>query len=230
MGADSYDYLVREAEGSIPSDDGGAIDWRDSKIAFVIRHARNRRVLDLGCVQHNPLFARSKGWLHKAVKEVALEVVGLDLDAKGVRRLHELGYGDIVVGDAQSFDLGRTFEVIVAGDLIEHLHDVGGFLESCRRHMSREAKLLICTPNPWHWHRCVKALRRDPPVNPEHTLWMCPVTLRQVALRFGLRVESVTYASQRRSERVVPLPRRLRHESFYAVLRATEPSGVDGHD
>lgn len=212
------DYLIRRREHIIPRDDGNVIDWSDSKILFVTRQCKAKKVLDLGCVQHDPEFAKSKKWLHKAICAVASEVKALDLDAEGVAALKDMGYQNIVVGDAQDFDLQEKFDVIVAGDLIEHLHNVGGFLESCARHMEPESKLVICTPNPWHWHKWMRAFFRQPPVNEEHTLWMCPVTLSQVAVRFKLKVDSIEYGSQRAKDSFLPFPERVRHASFYAIL------------
>lgn len=216
------DYLIRRRARVIPKDDGGAIDWNDSKIRFVTERCRGKKVLDLGCVQHDPRFAKSKTWLHKAIRSVAADVRGLDLDQQGVEELEKLGYDRILVGDAQDFELNETFDVIVAGDLIEHLHNVGGFLESCARHMTPESELLICTPNPWHWHKWVRAFYTQPPVNEEHTLWMCPITLSQVAARFNLQVVSIQYDSQRSKDSFLLLPQRVRHSSFYAKLTKSD--------
>lgn len=216
------DYLIRQRAHIIPKDDGETIDWNDSKIRFIAERCKGKKVLDLGCVQHDPRFSRSKKWLHKAVRSVASEIRGLDLDQEGVKALKEMGYDRISVGDAQDFELGETFDVIVAGDLIEHLHNVGGFMKSCVRHMTSKSELLICTPNPWHWHKWVRAFYRQPPVNEEHTFWMCPDTLKQVAERFGLSISSIEYGSQRLKDSFLPIPKRVRHSMFYAVLKISE--------
>lgn len=213
------DYLIRQRAHIVPNNDGELIDWNDSKIRFVTERTKGKKVLDLGCVQHDPRAAKSKKWLHKAIRKVALEIKGLDLDKKGILALEEMGYDNLVIGDAQDFDLGETFDVIVAGDLIEHLHNVGGFLISCVKHMSAQSELLICTPNPWHWHKWIRAFYRHPPVNEEHVLWMCPITLKQLADRFGLSVLFVEYGSQRIKDSFLPIPRRVRHSTFYAVLK-----------
>lgn len=212
------DYLIRQRDNLIPPDDGKKIDWTDSKIRFVTNNCKGKKVLDLGCVQHDARFALSKKWLHKAILDVAAEVHGLDLDETGVASLEEMGYKSISVGDAQNFELKQSYDIIVAGDLIEHLHNVGGFLESCTRHMTEDSKLIICTPNPWHWHKWVRAFYRCPPVNGEHTLWMCPTTLAQVSSRFGLKIVEIEYASQRVKDSFLPIPSRVRHSSFYAIL------------
>ncbi len=204
------------------ADLGDGVAWRDHKIRFVAARCRGRDVLDLGCVQHDPRNYRSRFWLHKAIREVARSVVGVDLYAEGVERLRSLGF-DVELADAQDFDLGRRFDVIVVGDLIEHLDDLGGLLESCVRHMHPESRLLVSTPNPWYWRNVLHALRGEVPNNPEHTCWLCPRTLRQLAARHGLAVVEVRFGSRYLRDRLIPLPAGWKHTSFHAELRLVAP-------
>lgn len=195
---------------------------RDHKLGYMMARCRGKSVLDLGCVQHDPGNARSRFWLHRALRKVAEELVGLDSDAVGVATLARQGY-DIRLGDACDFDLGRTFEVIVAGDLIEHLDNHAGFLASCRRHMTQDSRLLIATPNPWYWRHLFKAVLGPEVRNhPEHTCWLCPRTFRQLADRHGFAVEEVVFGSRYRRDRWMPLPRGLKHTSWQATVRPVE--------
>ena len=52
------------------------------------------------------------------------------------------------MGDAEHFALDRQFDTIVAGDLIEHLGNVEGFLKSVMGCLAPGGKLVIQTPNP----------------------------------------------------------------------------------
>ena len=194
------------------------IAFDDHKIKFVVKYCRNKNVLDLGCVQHNPLNYKSKYWLHKAILKTAASVVGIDLYEKGVRYLRGQGF-NVILADAQCFDLGRIFDVIVAGDLIEHLENFDGFLESCKRHMERSSKLLISTPNPWYWKNIAKAvLEKEVANNPEHTCWLCPRTLRQLVKRHGLDLGEIVFGSRFMKDRLMPLPPALKHTSFHAEV------------
>jgi SAM-dependent methyltransferase len=201
--------------------DGIALD--DHKIAFALAHCRGRSVLDVGCVQHNPENYRSRFWLHKAIRTVASELVGLDYYREGVDYLRQRGY-DVVFGDAQDFDLERRFDVVVAADIIEHLEQLASFLECCKRHLNDDGVLLLTTPNPWFWRLTVKAALRDEVrANPEHTCWFCPQTLRQLVERHDMTLERVTYGSRQLLDRLMPLPRRWRCSSFHAVVRKGGP-------
>lgn len=201
-----------------PIETVGEIAFDDHKIKFMCEYARGKKVLDVGCVQHNPEQYRSPYWVHRALKEVATKLVGLDLYEDGVNHLTERGF-DIRYGDAQDFDLNDTFDVIVAGDIIEHLEDFHGFFACCKKHLSANGKLLISTPNPWFWHRIgAAAIIKRVPCNSEHTCWFCPTTLRQIASRHGFTVNRVEFGSRSTKERLMPLPTWLKHTSFHAEL------------
>lgn len=214
----TQDWLLGD-KGDVARDDlGRGIAFNDSKIRFLSSRCEGRVTLDIGCVQHNPQNYKSRYWLHRALKERAKQLVGLDLYAPGVEFLSENGY-EVITADAQNFNLNQRFEVIVAGDLIEHLDCVAGFLRCCREHLVDGGRLLISTPNPWYWKNSVKAaLKGEVFKNAEHACWFCPVTLKQVAARFGFRVVDVRFGSRGFMPGLIPLPRAVRHTSFFAEL------------
>lgn len=194
------------------------IDFSDTKTRYVTERCKGKRVLDLGCVMHDPAEYRSRYFLHRAISEVAAEVVGLDLHAEGVAALNSLGF-TVVVGDAERFAFDQQFDVIVAGDLIEHLGNVDGFLTSARAALAPSGLIIVQTPNPWYWRNIAKAaLLPEVPNNPEHTCWFDPRTLRQLAARYGLMLGDVEYQSRMHRDRLMPLPRGLKHTSWSGTL------------
>jgi len=212
------DFLLASKCSADVSDFSTDIALNDHKLNFVIRYARDKSVLDIGCVQHNPANYQSKYWQHKALCSVSNDVVGIDLYSDGVVYLQSLGY-NVLVANAQDFDLGRIFDVIVAGDIIEHLENFDGFFESCKRHLASNGRLLISTPNPWYWKNFIKAaLNSEVSSNPEHTCWLCVRTLRQLAQRHGMDVGEVVFGSRYLSDRLMPMPNGWKHTSFHAEL------------
>lgn len=196
--------------------EGVAFD--DHKIAYFLHYATDRDVLDLGCVSHDPANYRSNFWVHKALAAKAGSLTGLDLSRDGVDYLVDKGF-NVEFGDAQNFDLGRTFDCIVAGDLIEHLEDFSGFLNSCKRHLRPGGTLLISTPNPWYWRNILKSiLWTEVPNNVEHTCWLCPRTLRQLVARHGMSVSNIAFGSRYRRDLLMPLPRGIKHTSWHACV------------
>ena len=169
-------------------------------------------------MQHDPENYRSKYWVHKALKAKAKNLLGLDLSEDGVNYLRTKGF-NVEFGDAQDFSLGQSFDVIVAGELIEHLEDFSGFFSCCKAHLRENGKLLISTPNPWYWKNIIMAvLHNEIRVNPEHTCWFCPSTLRSLARRHGFDIKEIEFGSRYLADRLIPLPRGIKHTSWHAVL------------
>lgn len=92
-------------------------------------------VLDVGYSQlPNPFFR-------------GVTVTGIDLEPpRGEVPYDETFTGDVAELAAQFPD--RTFDTVVAGELIEHLEDPYGFLRSVRSVLSPTGLLVISTPNP----------------------------------------------------------------------------------
>ena len=116
------------------------------RIALIQQIVRGKSVLDVGCVEHTTESEARPVWLHRAICDAAKEVVGLDYEEAAVRALREKGY-QVVSGDATNFDLKRTFDVVVAGEILEHLLDVRGFLASAKRHLAPGGVLVMTVPN-----------------------------------------------------------------------------------
>jgi len=84
------------------------------------------------------------------------------------------------LADAQDFDLGRTFDVVFAGEIIEHLDNVHGFLSSVRRHLAPGGRFVLTTPNAFYVGNFIYRLGGNARVHPQHTAWYCESTLRRV--------------------------------------------------
>ena len=201
-----------------PKDFSNEIAFNDHKIAFVSKYSKGKDVLDIGCVCHDPENYKSKYWVHKALKEISRNLIGIDLYDNGIEYLKKQGF-NVLTADAQCFDPNRTFDVIVAGDIIEHLEDFHGFLEICKKHMHIDSRLLISTPNPWYWRNTIKAaFSQEVSVNLEHTCWLCPRTLRQLVNRHGMDIGEIEFGSTYLRDRLMPLPRGWKHTSFHAEV------------
>lgn len=197
-----------------------ATDVNDKKIAFFMRQTKHKKVLDLGCVDHSENNCRSKYWLHKAIKISASSLIGLDYYSQGVKKLKDQGY-NVVEGDAQSFEFDEKFNIVTAGDLIEHLTDLDGFLTSVIKVLDDGGKLVITTPNPWCWKYALYHLLYGKlvPVNPEHVGWFCLQTLENLGLRYGFTIVEHEYSSRRFYEKLIPLPKHLKHTTLGVVFK-----------
>lgn len=187
---------------------------------------RGGSVLDVGCASR---YGRPD-WIHGLLVADGAEVVGIDISTKIVDELRQAGY-DVQRADAQDFDLGRTFDVIFAGELIEHLDNVHGFLSSVRRHLAPGGRLVLTTPNAFYVANFVYRLGGRAHVHPQHTCWYCESTLRRVLAVNGLTVVDLHYighASRTLARRLASagarrlLPDHLALDTMVAVARADE--------
>jgi 2-polyprenyl-3-methyl-5-hydroxy-6-metoxy-1,4-benzoquinol methylase len=203
---------------AMPEAAGDDIAFDDHKIAFTVKYCRDQDVLDIGCVGDRPDDYRSRYWVHRAVASVAKSVVGLDSNQAGVEAMRGRGF-DAVLGNAEQFDLGRKFDVIVAGDLIERLENFNGFLECCKAHMRPGARLLISTANPWYWRKIIKAaLHKEVGSDPRHTCWICARKLRQLLKRHGMELGEIRFGSRYLRDRLMPLPAGWKHGDYHAEV------------
>lgn len=219
MTKEKTNFLVGEKLKADTRHHSETIKFSDHKIKFMCDRCVDKEVLDLGCVMHDPLNYKSKYWLHKALSLRSKSILGVDLYEPGVTFLNGLGY-NIIVGNVESLNLRREFDVIVAGDIIEHINNFEGFFESCKPHLRKNGKLLISTPNPWYWRYVIRAIfgHEIDIVNPEHTVWFCPKTLKQIAERFGFSVIHFEYGARFNRELIMPLPKGLKNPSIFYEL------------
>ncbi len=190
------------------------------KVDFIVSYIENKIVLDIGVVQHSRTAYKLPNWVHKNLKKWASNLIGIDILESEVNYLRELGYS-IYCEDAQCFNLEQKFDIIVLGDVIEHLHDYKGLFSSIDKHLSLNTKLIITTANPWFIVRILQgALKGRIYENPEHTTWFSIGTLSELLKRYGYCLEKAQYGS---SEpflfKLFFLPNIFRHTGIWFVFK-----------
>ena len=141
------------------------------------------RVLDLGC---------RTGALtqHYAAGN---EIVGVDVDRVSLRRAEErLGIETrwVDVEDGLPFDQA-SFDVVVAGELLEHLADPARVAAEAQRVLRPGGRFVGSVPNAFRLKaRILFALGRDPEPDPTHLQMFSPASLRALLKDFDeVRVE-----------------------------------------
>ncbi len=160
--------------------------FTNSKFQRILELCRGKDVLDCGCVG-SPIedVAGMSATSHFQIAKVAQRCVGVDIDDVEIQKRQKMSY-QVRVANVETMDLGESFDVIVAADIIEHLSNAGQFLERARAHLRPAGKLCIVTPNPSSTNTVLKALAGiRVAINPEHTCWYDPDTLRQLLRRYG---------------------------------------------
>lgn len=165
------------------------------KKAFLLSKIDNKSVLDLGCIGHT--WERSitdPTWLHKSIIKNSKECIGIDFLEKDVEILNTKGYKNIFYGDATNLNLGKKFDVIVVGDLIEHVHDMKGLFDTFKNHSNESTQILITTPNPFFINHFISILLANQiSVNQEHVFWFDPSVLYELSNRFNFEVSHVEW-------------------------------------
>jgi SAM-dependent methyltransferase len=148
-------------------------------------------VLDVGCSDHQ-FRSNSQYWLHGVLRKRFPTLVGIDLNEEIVRMMRENGDENVFVGSAETYQLERKFDTIVAGELIEHLSNPGLFLENCRNHLKPKGRLVLSTPYAFSLLYILYSFLKFPKTcqNDEHVMWFCPRTLIELASRCGFVVSS----------------------------------------
>jgi SAM-dependent methyltransferase len=136
-------------------------------------------------------------WLHSRLAVVADSIVGLDLSEEGVAWASAQGFEAHAV-DAQSPEavvaLGlEPADVVVAGEIIEHLDAPGPFLRAMRSLLKPDGLLVVTTPNAYRVLNFLAPASGSELIHPDHTAWHSPHTLRNLLVRNGWAVEGMAY-------------------------------------
>src|SRR3712207_1554214 len=104
-----------------------------------------KRVLDVGC---------ATGYLAQALVERGCTVSGVESDEEAAEEARP-HLAQLVIGDIETLDLGEAFgedrfDVIVFGDVLEHLRDPLAALRSARRLLADRGSVVASIPNIAH--------------------------------------------------------------------------------
>jgi 2-polyprenyl-3-methyl-5-hydroxy-6-metoxy-1,4-benzoquinol methylase len=105
----------------------------------------NKRVLEIGC---------ASGYVTRALVAQGNTVVGVEIDPEAAKTAAEHAER-VVVGDLDDMDLdvelgGDRFDVVVLGDVLEHLRDPLPVLRSARRLLVPKGFIVVSLPNIAH--------------------------------------------------------------------------------
>jgi SAM-dependent methyltransferase len=196
---------------------------------FIRPYVEGRKVLDIGPAELVGTVHKFKEerWLHAEMSSVATQVVGLEVSEEQVNALCSMGY-DLRLGNAEGFYLGETFDVVVAGELIEHLSNPGKFLECARGHLHPDGVLLLTTPNRFSAIAFMQVLRRNQvPVYckpiARHVVYFDEDSIRSLLIRHGFSDVSVAYY-----ESVGASPQALKARLVNEFLRRFRPVLLSG--
>lgn len=167
---------------------------RGNRYEIIGKIVKGKNVLDMGCVDHDyekAIQNNKEAWLHEFICKKAKKCIGIDIEKNEVNKLNKLGY-HCICANAENFKLDEKFDVIVAGEIIEHLHNPGKFLKCVKKHLKKEGKFILTTPNPYHYRQIIQILLAGRPyIRTDHTCIFDPQTLSYLMKQYGFRIEDV---------------------------------------
>ena len=165
---------------------------------------RGLRVLDVGAVEHDWSHINSAEWKHRRLKTWAGYLVGIDILAEKAAVLSQSGFDIRCVDATSDSDLGERFDVVVIGDVIEHVDDPVALLRFARRHMTLEGRIIVKTPNPYWWRFIWRNYREGTLVaNAEHLRWVSPSMALEMGHRAGLDLAGYLYLGSSQKTRAL---------------------------
>ncbi|MBK9216014.1 MAG: methyltransferase domain-containing protein [Chloracidobacterium sp.] len=173
------------------------------RLDFIRSRCAGKKVLHLGCANY-PYTQDSidkKMLLHFELERIASGLYGFDFDQPGLDILAANGSKNLYRADLEKLDeveLNTTFDVIVAGEMIEHLYNPGLFLRGIQRFMAPDSALLLTTINAFCGMRFIQyGLRgkggKQEPVHPDHVAYYSYATLTVLLGRHGLKVDEFLF-------------------------------------
>ena len=205
------------------------------RVDFIKDICRGKKVLHLGCTDY-PYTENSiekNLLLHFELEKCTSEIYGFDFDQAGIDILQSRGVGNLYQADLEHLDdllLTETFDIILAGEMIEHLSNPGLFLAGIKRFMRPDSKLVLTTVNAYCAMRfMIYALRgkggSNEPVHPDHVSYYSYKTMKLMLERHKYTLDEFCFYDLGREHR--PFVRWI-YRTFNDVSVWISPQLADG--
>jgi len=160
---------------------------------LLTKYCNGKSVLHLGFVDEGLIADKiiSNDWLHAKLHPLCKELWGVDIDEAGIRMARSAGYDNLLYGNVEepkSINIGKRFDVILAADIIEHLSNVSGLLETIRLNKHENGVGIISTPNAMRYYNTILALFGYELIHPTHTMWLSVATIQYLLKSRGFEI------------------------------------------
>lgn len=170
-----------------------------SRFDKVLEYTKGKKVIHLGFADHLPLIEdkiKKRKWLHGLILENATKCIGVDIDTEATHFISQkLGIKDVYEHDITSGPLldaitGDNWDVMILGELLEHVDNPVAFLKSIKERYGKYVKQIIITvPNAFDLGS-LRVLRRNREfINTDHRYWYSPYTLAKIGYQAGYNVD-----------------------------------------
>lgn len=177
------------------------------RVGYIVEHCEGKKVLHVGCVDFTTSgdwqeSVESESWLHGQLERVASEILGVDNAEEGIRFLQDrCGRTNVKLGDASELEtLGEgRFDVVVAGEIIEHMPCPGALFESALEVIRPRGEMIVSTINAYCLRRFLRIPFGQESVHLDHVSYFSHRTLYRLAETMGYKVlEQASYRTTQR--------------------------------
>ena len=166
---------------------------------FIKNQLNNKiKVLDIGSMNDNRR-------LFLEYRKINKNIIGIDLegwyDLECFNKEVDISlFKPIFKADCQNFNLNQKFDLIICGEVIEHLSNFQGFFNSLRKHLTENGRVIITTPNPMSFMRlCQKLIKQEPSNDKYHTIMLDSITFSNMCHENGFKVVENYYYYEKHS-------------------------------
>lgn len=154
---------------------------------FYCNLVRGKTVLHVGCTDHKDLIdikIKKHEYLHLKLMDYAKIIHGIDINKEAIDYLKlnyaidNIYYCD-VMNEQIPDELLQCYDIILIPEVIEHILNLGIFLESIKKFMSSKSLLVIGTPNSFKLHSLFTVFKGYEEVNPDHKYYFSYATLKR---------------------------------------------------
>lgn len=148
----------------------------------------NKNVLDIGSIGQTDLYSLWNLYPLFNVKSITgIDIEEITNENKKLFNITTPHFSsEIVTGDMETYSFNKEFDVIIAGDVIEHVQNQGLFLSNIHKHLTKDGILIITTPNA-KW----PTVFLKP--NLTHALWHDIYTLERILKITGFKIDNTRY-------------------------------------
>ena len=171
----------------------------------IIDLAKTKKILHLGCVGFTDLetsdrVKSAKDSLHFTLTEIA-DTTGIDYSSDVIQYYQENGiFNNVVFGDVEKLeavDIIDTFDIIVAGDILEHLSNPGLMLEGIKRFCNKKTIIIITTPHSFGLMNFIRFIFGKFIEGNEHVMTFNVQNILNLLNRHGFTVNSIDTCYQK---------------------------------
>lgn len=167
--------------------------------ALLTEFCRGKNVLHLGCVDSGlTKEAIGKGnFLQSKIAKVANMVIGVDCDVKGLEFLGQYKSSKekllcLNIEEISSKTIEEKVDIIIAGEILEHLSCPGKFLENIHDFMlSKNASMALSVPNAFNVRNMFGIWDGKEYVHPDHNYYFSYATIKNFCNKYKLSIDKV---------------------------------------